>query len=388
MNMKKNQKKNKKYYRRPRDQHWTEEPQGRRIDFAEKYEDGADAAGAYDAGRTQKNNTVAQKARAKKRRRRVLTALGCVLLICIGYIGADVFIIRHAAPLELAEQSREQQGNLTELTVEAKAFYRESISLDGAVMLSSVIDDAIKGGYTGVTFDAKRSDGTIGYRSALALVDTFGAISSPASSLKQSVEKLRENDILPIARISCYLDNVAPLHSPEMALMNGDTYYMDADGNTYLNPDSEMTYNYIRDIIKECSSCGITVFLLADCDLPEAFAGAYGDGFEALSEKLSADLGTSVKLLCEVPVSVEMPEETEAAENGDNDAGDVDSNDGEGEDDQSETNPAPAALQAAIEAFPAQEENRIYLITADVADEELKPYLEEAGITSYIIREA
>ena len=369
--MKKNQKR--KYYKQPRDQHWTEEPQGRSIDFADKYQPGGEASAQWDA-RTQKNNDAAKKVRAKKRRRRILMALGCVLLICIGYITADVTMIRHETPIEQAEKLREQQGDLTALNVESQAIFQESLSLDGAVMLSSVIDDAIKDGYTGVTFDVKRADGTIGYRSSLALVDTFGAVSSPASSLKQSVEKLRKNDVLPIARVSCYLDNVAPRHVPEMALTDGDTYYTDADGNTYLNPDSEMTYNYLRDIIKECNSCGITVFLLADCDLPEEIAGSHQDGFETLSEKLSAELGTSVKLLCEVPVSVEKAAEPATP-----------AKDEEGAEPEP-TEPVDT-VQAAVDAFPAPAENRMYMVNTAVSAEELRPYLDAAGITSYCIHE-
>lgn len=372
-------KKKKTNYRLPHDQHWTEAPQGRSIDFAEKYQPGGEASGQYNTYQTQKNNVAAKKARQKKRRRKVWMALGCVLLICIGYIVADVSLIRHETSLEQSEELRVQQGNLTALTVETKALYQESMSLDGAVMLSSVIDDAIKGGFTGVTFDAKRSDGTIGYPSELALVDTFGAVSAPAASLKFSVNKLQENDLLPIARISCYLDNVAPLHSPEMALTDGDTYYTDADGNTYLNPDSEMTYNYIRDIIKECNSCGITVFLLADCELPEDIAASHQGGFAVLSEKLSAELGTSVKLLCEVPVTVEKREEPATEENRND-------NETDEEDNQETTQPANA-LQAAVEAFPSPEENCIYMVNSAVSAEELMPYLEEAAITSFIIRE-
>lgn len=384
--MKKSKKKSKKkYYRQPRDQHWTEEPQGRSIAFAEKYQPGDDASRQYADRRTQNNNDTIKKERTKKRRRKALMALGCVVLICFGYIVADVSIIRHETALEHAEEFREQEGDLTALTVEAKALYRESISLDGAVMLSSVIEEAIGSGYSAVTFDAKRADGTIGYQSDLALADTFSAVSSPASALKQSVEKLRENDIMPIARISCYRDNLAPLYAPQMAVTTENSTYMDADGNTYLNPDSEMTFHYIRDIIKECSSCGVTVFLLADCDLPAEVAGDYADGFAALSEKLSAEFGTSVKLLSEVPVTVERTEtQTENDDEQRRNNEDDEENDGNRRESTTQEN---NAVKTAVEAFPTAEENQMYMIDTNVPAEELTPYLEAAGITSYVIRE-
>ncbi|MBQ9227786.1 MAG: UxaA family hydrolase [Eubacterium sp.] len=370
---------------RPRDQHWTEPEQGRAIDFADKYLPGDESAEASHAKRAAQQNSAAKKARSRQRKKRVLAVSCCLLIVCIGYIGADVFIIRHAAPLERAMENRAQEGNLNALPVAAQALHEESLSLDGAVMLSSVVDDTLRDGYTGIVFDAKRSDGTVGYRSTLALVDTFGAVSAPATALAQSVEKLRENGILPIARISCYADNVAPAHAPDMALMSGESFYIDSDGNTWLNPDSELTYQYIRDLIQECNAAGVTVFLLADCDLPAEAAEGHQDGYDALAARLSAELGTSVKLLQEITVTVNEPAAPTEDTDEDTDDEDADDEDSDGEENTDDTAEDPIA--AAVAALPAPAENQLYTVRTDLSPATLKPYLDAAGLTLYCIEE-
>ena len=54
-----------------------------------------------------------------------------------------------------------------------------------------------------------------------------------------------DNDILPIARICCYRDNVVPVQSQNAAVMQNGKVYKDSDGYTYLNPDSDFAYDYI-----------------------------------------------------------------------------------------------------------------------------------------------
>ena len=352
--MKKKQSKPRFYNRQDRNSHWTEPETGRPIDFADKYLPG-DGGSEYGAARQKRGNSEAAKKQRQKVRRRVLAAFLAVVLLCVGYIGADVFIIRHAEPARRALEASQSSANLNELVITAKSLKAESLSLDGAVMLSSVIDEAISGGYTSVTFDAKRPDGTVGYASDLALVDTFGAVSSPAAALKESAETLQENDILPIARVSCWADNIAPAAMPELALKNGDTPVTDG-GTAYLDPNNENAYNYIKNIIQECSANGITVFLLTGCDVP---GGTEGSGFEALSTRLSEELGTSVKLLHEVDVTITG---WSAADNAVNYKG----------------------VQAELAALPSLGDNEIYYFSTALSPEVLKPYL-DAKLETYIL---
>ena len=55
-----------------------------------------------------------------------------------------------------------------------------------------------------------------------------------------------KNDILPVARISCYADNVASVQNPSMAVSDTNGVYKDKDGDSFLNPDSDDAYGYIH----------------------------------------------------------------------------------------------------------------------------------------------
>jgi hypothetical protein len=299
-------KKKRKFYNdKKRNQKWTEEAVGREIDFADKYDETGSYSDKYDAKRLNKKELAKKKARRKKRINTGLITVLCIVLLCVGYTTMDVHMIRQSNAVEqIGKIETQVTGGMSEVDINFSSYKVESISLDSSVMLSSVINDAVNDGFTSITFDAKRSDGTIGYASSLASVDTFGAISTPASQPASSVKELLANDILPVARICCYQDNVVPNVAVDYAIMNGENLYTDDNGNTYLNPDSEVTYNYIKDIVQECYGYGITVFTLYGCDLPDDISDNYNDGFDNLVEKLNNDLGGSVKFLEEVDVEI------------------------------------------------------------------------------------
>lgn len=362
--MKKESKKRKKqfYNNKNRNTHWTEEPKGREIDFSDKY--------IYDGGYSDKYDETKRKAhedklRKKKRQqrniKRVLIALLCICLISIGYTGMDIYITRHAVPVENLSLGDEQNNIFSEIQLNLKARNIEGISLDGSIMLKSIIDDAQSKGYNSIVFDAKRNDGTIGYHSNLASIDTYGAMSNPASNPKASIKKLIDNDILPVARICCYKDNVIPALNPSMALMQGDKYYTN-DNSTFLNPNSADTYSYILDIMKELKAYGVSVFVLTEYDLPEEISSRYNDGFDDLSSKLSNDLGNEIKILKEIDVSI----------NGtDLESGKV-------------TN---SAIKKEIQAFDKLLDNQIYYISTKLDNTRVSQQLADNNITNYIIGE-
>ncbi|MBR3149036.1 MAG: hypothetical protein IKF64_02615 [Eubacterium sp.] len=298
--------KKKRFYNdKKRNQKWTEEEKGRKIDFADKYIEGG-ASDKFDYKRPkQKGYSSDAKTRNETWLKRALVFVCCVAIIAVGYTGMDVYITRHAEPAKHIGETKADENLLSDMQVNFSAFMTEGISLDNSVMLSAVINEAQNNGFTAIAFEAKRADGTIGYNSTLASVDTFSAMSSPASKPEQSIKAMLADDILPVAKISCYKDNVVPLQADSAAIMNGKKPYKDGDGNTYLNPDSEYAYNYIRDIIAELNTYGVTVFILDDVNLPEDISANYGDGFETLSKKLYSDIDSNIKLLQAVNITLD-----------------------------------------------------------------------------------
>lgn len=361
--------KKKRFYKNvKRNQQWTEGQAGREIDFADKYMSGE---GIYSDKFDYMRPKIKKKRKRKADFRKFAKGLGiavlCFLVISVGYTGMDVYMQRHAMPQDYSDGGDESGGVFNEIALNLKSEYAESVSLDGSVMLDSVITELSQGGCNSVTFDLKRSEGSVGYKSALSTVDTYGAIAFPATDLKGSVEKLQAQDILAVGRVYCYLDNLVPAKDSSAAVLNRDGIpYSDSKGNTYLNPDSETAYRYIKDIIAECAETGITVFVLDGVDLPDEISDGFNDGFDYLAKRLYADLGTDIKLLEAVNVSLNSSAE-----------------DTDGESTQENNNALESEISQKLTA--EQDSNKIYFISVSAEKAAVKEKLEEGGIHSYIL---
>ncbi len=284
------------YNNKKRNDKWTEEPQGRKISFADKYTDG------------ETNELLNPKGRKRTRRidgrkvlRNAIIVVLCFAIVSLGYIIMDVHIMRNSMPEEREEPVNNGVA-LVDISIRAKDVH--PLSFDGGTMLNSVLQETAGAGYASIAFDLKRDDGTIGYQSALATIEAYGAISSPASDLKGSVDIIVQNDSLPVGRISVYRDNIAARADEANAITVNGSLYQDEDGFLYLNPDSEGTYNYIKSIVEEARGLGVTVFALSNCNLPEELGDGYSDGFENLSQRLYNDFGDEVKLVEAIDVEI------------------------------------------------------------------------------------
>ena len=85
----------------------------------------------------------------------------------------DVYMIRHRMP-ELADAVSDKDDGFNKISIHIESCYVEPVSLDNAVMLSSVISEAQTHSFSSAAFDIKRPDGSVAYRSALANVDAYG----------------------------------------------------------------------------------------------------------------------------------------------------------------------------------------------------------------------
>ena len=299
----------KRFYKNvKRNQKWTEDVQGRRIDFADKYADGGIYSDKFDYLRPKKKSG-SRKLKAYQKVQKLFKLIPMVILalavLNLGYAGMSIYMKRHAMP-DIAGTDGYSQGGFNHSVVKLSGEYIDAVSLDGSDILDSVLSEAQTGSYNSVAFDIKRSDGTVSYRSGLVNIDAFGATAFAATDLKGSVNKLAQRNILSVGIVYCYPDNIVPSADPSMAIQNEDgSLYEDSRGNTYLDPDSELAYNYIRDIIVEVKEQGITAFILRGVDLPEDISGSYNDGFEALAARLYGDIGTDIKLIEAVGITLD-----------------------------------------------------------------------------------
>lgn len=293
------------YNNKKRGEKWTEEPTGRRIYFADKYIPGE--SNTTDGQDKKTKKPFFTRENGEKFLRTAIIAVCGFVIIGIGYTVMDIHLELNAMPYSQNQES--DDADLSSININLRGTDCQPLSLDAGVMLSAVIDTASENGYTSLAFDLKRNDGTIGYTSSLSAVDTYGAVSSPSNDLQGSVSMLKENDILPIGRISCYRDNIVPAADLTAALTENGSVYRDKGGNTYLNPDSPGTYSYIKSIVEESVSAGITVFLLDNYNLPKEVAANYSDGFDNIADRLYSDFGNGIKILRAVDMSITAEDE-------------------------------------------------------------------------------
>lgn len=360
--MKKNKRRRQFYNDKDRNTSWTEEPKGRYIDFADKYALGEGQTNKYDeSARNMHRDALKQIEKTKKLRKNILAVFLAVVLIATGYTLMDVYMIRHAKPAEMLISNNDgANSSMSEMTVSLASEKIESVSLDNSAMLDAVISQARNSGCNSIVFDAKRSDGTIGYQSSLAEVDTYNAMSDAGNDSTGSLKKLADNDILPVARISCYVDNVATNANPSMAVTDTNGIYKDKDGDSFLNPDSDDAYGYIRDIIRELNDCGVQVFILTGCDLPGSISSSYNDGFDVLVEKLNAEFDGKIKFLKEIRVELK----------GTNSESDK----------ISET-----LLDEEIKSLESINDNQIYAVYSQAEHKVIYDLLSENGINNFIL---
>lgn len=374
--------KKKRFYKNvKRNLKWTEEEKGYQIDFADKYlSDEGVYTDKFDYMRPKVKKKRKHKARARIFLKRFGIVLLCLLIVGVGYTAMDVFMLRNGMPVRYSEIEPDTQNTINEMKLDLQCAYEESISMDGSVILDSVITELTQGAYNSVMFDIKRMDGTIGYQSALANVDAYSAVSLAASDLKTSVQKLSEQDILAVGRVYCYLDNLVPARDRSAALLNGNGVpYTDTQGNTYMNPNSETVYKYIKDIIAEAADMGVTVFVLEGTDLPESAGSGYSDGFENLAARLYEDIGTDIKLLQAVHVDVDDTINSSISEEDTTDEADS-------ENDEETTQTADNVNTAVSELFSEElGTDKVYYVTTSLDMTEVKTILEESGIESFIL---
>lgn len=288
-------KKKRFYNNKKRNQKWTEQEKGRKISFADKYIEAGTGSDKFDNRRPKQKKKTFTREKLLNFFKRLVAAIACFAIVCVGYTVMDLYIERNAMPIE--NDGVVDEAGLSNVSLKLKGLNVDPLSLDGGIMLEAIVNDVGGKGYSSVSFDLKRDDGTIGYESKLATIGAYGAISSAAGDLEASVAKLIENDIMPIARISCYKDSIAPVADLSSAVIINKSIYRDENKSAYLNPNSKGTYNYLKGIIEEARGMGITVFILDNLTLPDEIGGEYSQGFDALAKKLYVDFGDNIKFI-------------------------------------------------------------------------------------------
>ncbi|MDR5658362.1 putative glycoside hydrolase [Serpentinicella sp. ANB-PHB4] len=106
--------------------------------------------------------------------------------------------------------------------------------------------------------DVKDDDGIMTYKSNVQMAQDAGADARPkVRDFHMKMQRLRENDIYPIARIVTFKDKIVTAHRPDLAIKtNTEEIWRDNKGDSWLNPYNRETWDYVVDIAKEAAQKG------------------------------------------------------------------------------------------------------------------------------------
>ena len=134
-------------------------------------------------------------------------------------------------------------------------------------------------GGTGVVFDVKDKDGYIHYNSQLEIVkNNFKAIPAMTYDLKQVMDEMKKNDLVPVASVSAFKDQMAAfsLHDSSVKYQNSKVNWLDnasdSGGKTWLNPNHTQAQDYILQIIEEITQMGVTHVSLHGVQFPTGYS--------------------------------------------------------------------------------------------------------------------
>lgn len=282
---------------------WTEEPQGRPIDFADKYIVSGSYYDKFDYKREKPKKKRMTPESRRKWLQNLIIAVCVIVLVGTGYTVMDLYMLRVSPPADTAVESV-GAGSTAGVPAPGRAAVASAGDLDGADRVAALAAQCAESSCTTVLAELKRADGTLGYQSRLDQVAQAGAVSAPAPDLSGSVAALQESGVVLAAHIFCFQDSLAAAAMPDAALHSTQgTLFADSAGSMYLDPQSTDAYNYIKNIIEEIAQSGVRAFVLDGCTFPAGTVYYGQDVYAELKERLQNDLGSACTFYRAVPAA-------------------------------------------------------------------------------------
>ncbi len=124
-------------------------------------------------------------------------------------------------------------------------------AMDGLIALADQTE------LNAMVIDVKNDDGNITFKMELPAVEEMGAGIRYIPDIGALMAKLKEHGIYTIARVVCFKDPCLAAYRPELALKKPDgTLVTDANGNAFVNPYREETWEYIVDVSEKAAELG------------------------------------------------------------------------------------------------------------------------------------
>lgn len=123
--------------------------------------------------------------------------------------------------------------------------------------IDELIEIANKTEINAMVIDVKSDDGWLTFEAEVPIAKEIGATSKVGiRDIHELMDKLRENNIYPIARIVAFKDPYLAEKRPDFAIKNQDGSIFRAKGIAWVNPYNKEVWDYVLDISKEAAKVG------------------------------------------------------------------------------------------------------------------------------------
>lgn len=262
-----------------------------------------------------------RKARRRERVKKIFLAL---FLCCL--FAASCILIMFLYDLSTRPLPETENDNPIQITADnigtIRAVYIDNGTLGEISELSSALENAKKNGFNAVMLDFKTQEGFLTYDSSLSgNTDT-----SPYNRVDMAtLDRIKDEELLIIARIFCFEDSVAPQRIGAYIYEDVEKTQIWFDspavsgGRVWLDPTSQAAWNYLCSVIEEAAQFADGIYLQS-VQFPVSREGAepiYTDDDNALNRNsvLQQFIERAVASAGERPVIIGVP--LEGADGGD-----------------------------------------------------------------------
>ena len=144
------------------------------------------------------------------------------------------------------------------------------------------------GDFDTLVLELKGSDGFLRWHSGVAQADSYAV--NGALELRELLEPLKQHGVYLVAQISALEDNTMAQRNAPIALKNAVTGqpFVDADGQSYLDPYSDSTRAYLRALMVELQNLGFDEVLFSGVACPDSDALQFSKAMTQTPDSVTA----------------------------------------------------------------------------------------------------
>jgi hypothetical protein len=177
--------------------------------------------------------------------------------------------------------------------VPVKGLYLTGYSAGNADTVDRLVGLADRTEINAFVINVKDDDGFVTYEADAPAAQGMGAARKIIPDIDALLATLAEHNIIPIARVVCFKDDVLPKSRPDLAVLDSQTQELWKDNSkykhTYLNPYNHEVWEYLVQVAEDAARRGFREIQFDYVRFPETnqataeYPGEYGTKDEAIA---------------------------------------------------------------------------------------------------------